>query len=77
MSLWKRFLQLRLKLMILRHGGWSLFNYVPFINHYIIIIRGTLTKGPILSDINKATGAYVSVRGRFMTPEEKAKSTAE
>ena len=36
-----------------------------------------MTKGPTLSEISKATGAGVSVRGRYMTPEEKTKSTAE
>ena len=39
---------------------------------FYVYPRGTLTKGPILNDICKATGAYISVRGRYMTPQEKA-----
>ena len=41
---------------------------------YIIIwsiVRSNLTKGPVLSEINRSTGALVSVRGRYMSPEER------
>jgi hypothetical protein len=34
--------------------------------------RSTLTKGPTLNEINKTTGTLVTVRGRYMTPLEKA-----
>eukprot|EP00731_Ephydatia_muelleri_P015685 Em0009g109a len=47
------------------------------INDLALDTRMSLTKGATLSEINKSTGAYVSVRGRFMTPEEKGKNTIE
>lgn len=44
---------------------------LPFITIVSASFRGTLTKGPTLNEITKSTGATLSVRGQYMTAQEK------